>query len=69
VKGRRIIRPGDPLLNAHKAGATQFPSRDGWKFIRRGGHGHVDGAYAAGAVLVAMTMPVPAKARFRSFSY
>jgi hypothetical protein len=30
----------------------------------------MDGAYTAGgAVLVAMTMPVPAKARFRSFSY
>ena len=23
VRGRRIIHPGDPLLNEHKAGATQ----------------------------------------------
>jgi hypothetical protein len=42
VRGRRIIHPDDPLLNEHKAGAARFPSGDGWRFIRRGGHGHVD---------------------------
>jgi len=55
VRSRRIIHPGDPLLDAHVAGATKLPSGDGFRFSRTGG-GHVDAAYAAaGAVQVALT--------------
>jgi hypothetical protein len=65
---RQVIHPGDPLLDAHIAGATRMPSGDGWRFTRRGGPsaGHVDAAYAAaGAVYSAAVMPEPRRARIR----
>jgi len=66
VTGRRVLHPGDPLLNAHLAAATKLASGDGWRFARRGGHGHVDAAYAAaGAIDLAMALPEPRKARIR----
>lgn len=58
VSARRIIQPGDPLLDAHVAGAQKYTTGDGWRFVRRGA-GHVDAAYAAaGAVHVLRTLPV-----------
>lgn len=55
VRSRRVLHPGDPLLDAHVAGAIKLPSGDGFRFSRSGG-GHVDAAYAAaGAVQVALT--------------
>lgn len=58
VVARRIVNPGDPLLDAHMAAASKQPSGDGWRFTRRGG-GHVSGAYAvAGVVYLAQTVPV-----------
>lgn len=58
VSARRIVHPGDPLLDAHVAGAQKLRQGDGWRFVRRGA-GHVDGAYAAaGAAYTALTLPV-----------
>jgi len=66
TRGRRIIQPGDPLLDAHVKGASKLPSGDGWRFTRKGG-GHCDAAYAAaGAVSIALTMPPRRKANIRS---
>jgi phage terminase large subunit-like protein len=68
VKGRRIIHPGDPLLDAHIGGAERLPSGDGWRFTRRGGmhSGHVDAAYAtAGAVYLAESLPPPKRGSVR----
>ena len=57
VGARRLVHPGDPLLDAHVAGAGKANRGDGWTFTRRGG-GHVDAAYAAaGAVHLARTLP------------
>lgn len=59
VTSRRVIHPSDPLLDAHVGGAQKLASGDGWRFVRRGGVGHVDAAYAAaGAIYIAETMPV-----------
>lgn len=58
VIARRVLHPGDPLLDAHVAGAQKLEQGDGWRFVRRGA-GHVDAAYAAaGAVYVALTLPI-----------
>ncbi|RKF24133.1 terminase [Micromonospora globbae] len=58
VASRRIVHPGDPLYDAHVAGAQKLRQGDGWRFVRRGA-GHVDAAYAgAGAVHTALTLPV-----------
>jgi len=68
VRGRQIIQPDDPLLNAHIAGATKLPSGDGWRFTRRGGPqaGHVDAAYAAaGSIHAALTLPRPLRPAIR----
>lgn len=57
VAARRIVHPGDPLLDAHIAGAQKYHQGDGWRFVRRGA-GHVDAAYAAaGAVHAVLTVP------------
>lgn len=57
VAGRRVVHPGDPLLDAHVAGARRLDQGDGWRFVRRGA-GHVDAAYAAaGAVHALLTVP------------
>ncbi len=57
AKGRKVVHPSDPLLDAHIAGAQKLNAADGWRFARRGA-GHVDAAYAgAGAAYVALTLP------------
>src|SRR5690606_67299 len=40
VAARRIIHPGDPLLDAHIAGSQKYWTGDSWRFVRRGA-GHV----------------------------
>lgn len=66
VIGRQILHNDDPFLNAHIAVAQKLNSGDGWRFVRRGGTGHVHGAYAAaGVVQVAVTMPEPKRSRIR----
>lgn len=58
VDARRVLHPGDPLLDAHVTGATKYYVGDGWRFVRRGA-GHVDAAYAfAGIAHAALTVPV-----------
>lgn len=58
VSSRRIVHPGDPLLDAHVTGAQKLHQGDGWRFTRRGA-GHVDAAYAAaGSAWLALTLPV-----------
>jgi hypothetical protein len=57
VTGRSVSHPGDPLLDAHIAGASKLWTGDGWRFTRRGA-GHCDAAYAAaGAAHLALTLP------------
>lgn len=68
AKGRQVLHGAQPLLNAHVNGARKLQTGDGWRFTRRGG-GHCDAAYAAaGAVYLALTMPVPQRARIRVLS-
>lgn len=56
VAARRVVHPGDPLLDAHVAGAKRHDVGDGWRFVRRGA-GHVDAVYAAaGAAFVARAL-------------
>ena len=56
VYGRKVLHPGDPLLDAHVAASSKLHSGDTWRFVRKGGAGHVDAAYAgAGAAQVART--------------
>lgn len=56
VVARRILHPGDPLLNAHVVGAQRIVVGDGFRFSRR--DGHCDAVYAAaGAVHMARTLP------------
>jgi hypothetical protein len=70
VRGGRVLHSDDPLINAHVTGAQKLPSGDGWRFTRRGGSGHVDGAYAtAGAVFAALTMPERQVPSIRVISY
>lgn len=58
IAARRILHNGDPLQDNHIAGAAKLHQGDGWR-IARNGYGHVDAAYAAaGAVHVALTLPV-----------
>jgi hypothetical protein len=57
VTDRLLIHPGDPLIDAHAAGAIKLHIGDGWRFSRRGG-GHVSALYAAsGAAYAALTVP------------
>lgn len=66
---RRVVQPGDPLLDAHIAGASKLHTGDGWRFVRRGA-GHVDAAYAAaGATYTALTMPAPSRQGLRILRY
>lgn len=66
---RRVVHPGDPLLDAHVAGASKLHTGDGWRFVRRGA-GHVDAAYAAaGATYTALTMPQPSRQGLRILRY
>lgn len=58
IRARRVIHPGDPLLDTQAAGARRLDVGEGWRYIRLGA-GHVDGMYAfAGAVHGALTLPV-----------
>lgn len=55
VGAHRIAHSGDPLLDAHVAGAEKLSHGDGWRFSRK--EGHVDALYAAaGAVHLARTL-------------
>ncbi|HEV8653330.1 MAG TPA: terminase [Actinomycetes bacterium] len=66
---RRVVHPGDPLLDAHVAGASKLYTGDGWRFVRRGA-GHVDAAYAAaGACYLAQTLPQPSRQGLRILTY
>jgi len=66
---RRVVHPGDALLDAHIAGASKLHVGDGWRFVRRGA-GHVDAAYAAaGACYTAQTMPAPSRQGLRILRY
>ncbi len=66
---RRVVHPGDALLDAHIAGASKLHQGDGWRFVRRGA-GHVDAAYAAaGAAYIAQTMPQPSRSGLRVLRY
>ncbi len=66
---RRVVQPGDALLDAHIGGASKLHTGDGWRFVRRGA-GHVDAAYAAaGACYVAQTMPQPSRSGLRVLRY
>jgi hypothetical protein len=59
VAAQRIAHSGDPLLDAHVAGAERAARGDAWVFVRRG-VGHVDACYAgAGAVHLARMLPPP----------
>jgi hypothetical protein len=59
IDARRIVHPGDPLLDGQIAGAKKIPNADGWRFARRG-RGHVNAVYAmAGAVYELRNAPQP----------
>jgi hypothetical protein len=59
VKGFGVVHSDQPLLNDHANGAEKLYQGDVWRFSRRGA-GHCDGMYAAaGAVLLARTLPAP----------
>lgn len=65
VRSRRVLHPGDPLLDADVRSAQKLSSADGWRFGRKGG-APVDAVYAAaGAVSAALTIPEPKRARIR----
>jgi len=59
VRAGQIVHSGDPLQDAHVAGAEKLYIAGGrWVFSRKGGH--CDAAYAAaGAVHLARTLPPP----------
>lgn len=68
TRTRRILHPGDPLLDAHVRGAQRLASGDGWRFGRKAAN-HVDAAYAAaGAAYLALSVPDPGRARVRFLS-
>jgi hypothetical protein len=57
VDNRRLVHSDDQLTNAHVAASIRKDQGDGWRFARRGA-GRNDAAYAAaGAVLLARTLP------------
>jgi hypothetical protein len=57
VSSRRVVHPGDPLLDAHIKGAQKQVTANGWRFQRTGA-GHVNAAEAAAdAVHAAVTFP------------
>jgi hypothetical protein len=66
VAARRVVHGGDPLLDAHLAGAQRKATPDGgWTIVRRGA-GHVDAAEAAAAAVYGvLTLPTtPRRAAF-----
>ena len=65
VAARRVLHPGDPLLDAHVTSAQKLHTGDGWRFARGAGS-HVSAAYAAaGAVHSALTIPIKQRVRPR----
>lgn len=59
VVSGKLAHSGDPLLDAHVAGAQRLKRGDGWVFSRKG-DGHCDALYAAaGAAHLARTLPAP----------
>lgn len=57
AKTRRILHPGDPLLDAQVTHAGRIVVADGWRFTRKG-QAHVDAVYAvAGAAQMALLLP------------
>lgn len=57
AKTRRILHPGDPLLDAQVINAGRVVVVDGWRFTRKG-QSHVDAVYAAaGAAHMALLLP------------
>lgn len=57
AKTRRVLHPGDPLLDAQMVNAGRLVVADGWRFTRRG-QAHVDAVYAvAGAAQMALLLP------------
>jgi hypothetical protein len=59
VLGRRVVHSGDPLLDAQVRSAGKLEEGDAWRFTRRG-DSYVDAVYgAAGADLLARTLPTP----------
>ncbi len=68
AKARQVVHGAQPLLDAQVIGSRKLQTGDGWRFVRRGG-GNCDAAYAgAGAVHLALTMPVPVRAKIRVLS-
>jgi hypothetical protein len=69
VLAHAVLHNDDPHLNPQVSGAQKLYSGDGWRFVRRGGTGHVQAAYAAaGVVQVAVTMAEPQRPRIRVLS-
>ena len=65
VRARRVLHPGDPLLDEDVRSAQKLNSADGWRFGRKGGK-PVDAAYAAaGAACTALLIPEPRIRRIR----
>lgn len=63
VSARSIAHPGDPMLDAHVAGAQRMDQADGWRFARRGA-APISGVYAAAAAVhVLRSLPEPVKKR------
>lgn len=62
VGARRLLHPGDPLLDAQVSSSHKLKQGDGWRFSRYG-QASCDAAYAAaGAVLLAESLgPAPRK--------
>lgn len=63
VAARGVAHPGDPMLDAHVAGAQRMDQADGWRFARRGA-APISGVYAAAAAVhVLRSLPKPVKKR------
>lgn len=61
ASSRRLLHPGDPLLDAQVAGSHRLRQGDGWRFSRFG-KASCDAAYAAAAAaLLAESMPAPVR--------
>lgn len=59
VDSQQIAHSGDPLLTLHALSVEKYETGDRWKFSRKGGE-PCDAVYsAAGAVLLAKTLPTP----------
>jgi len=72
IRSRRLIQPGDPLLDAQTVAAQRVDApggESGWRLTRRGG-GHCDATYAAaGACHLARMAPEPVRQTMRAKIY